>query len=113
MSKHIRKPQIADPRIAVSKHIGWSKNAKDEMAFSIPEPNAYNYAICCDRPKVCHDLNFQIFYKLPKESKWWSLYCVEAHERDTFMQWLSGQDFDIYWSTRGGASIKKQMVSLF
>lgn len=113
MTKRIRSPKIVDPRIAISKHIGWSKSYSEDSLYSIPEPDAYNYAICSAKPLSCQLLNFQIFYKLPKEPRWWSVYCVSDTDKDDFMEWLSKQQFDTYWSTKGGAALRKQLVSLF
>jgi hypothetical protein len=109
MSKH--KLRIPDPRIAISKHIGWLK-ADDAVTFSSPEPDAYNYAIRASKPLNCLALDYQIFYKQPND-QWWSVYYVAEHEKEDFMRWLSKQDFEVYWDTKSGATLTQQTVDVF
>ena len=93
-----RTAKFADPRIAVARHIGWSKPMGIETDYSLPEPDHYNYGGQSTKPVECPLLHSQVFYQDRTSKAWWSLYYVPEHLNDEFLAWGNEIEFQRCWT---------------
>jgi len=96
-----RGTTITDPRIAIAKHIGWTRSLTGMTDFSLPEPDNYNYAVFNALPWECPVIEDQIFYKDKKLNGWWSVYYVPDEQLQEFLAWADPLPFQRCWATPG------------
>ena len=111
--KTSKSMRVEDPRIAISKHIAWSKPTAYITDYALPEPDNFNYAVMGDKPIECKFLEYQVLYKKPVENKWWSVFFVPSEQRDIFLAWLELQEFDIYWSANRSTMFRDRRPMLW
>jgi hypothetical protein len=87
-----------DPRIAIARHIGWTKTTSTETEYSLPEPDHFNYAGLSNKPIECPVIENQVFYQDKKTKLWWSVYFVTEQKNELFLSWGENIDFDLYWT---------------
>lgn len=93
-----RTKTFADPRVAVARHIAWTKPMGLETDYSLPEPDHYNYGGLSMKPIECPLLHNQVFYQDKTSMKWWSLYYVPEHLNDEFLAWGEDISFELRWT---------------
>jgi hypothetical protein len=86
-----------DPRVAISKHIGWMKPHSPDTEFHTPEPDNFNYALFGSMPLECIAIEDSVIYKDAKLGGWWSVYYVPTDKVTEFLLWAERQTVDIYW----------------
>jgi hypothetical protein len=103
---------VADPRLAISKHIGWTRPLTHITDFSTPEPDNYNYAVFNEIPYECPFLENQIFYKDKKQNGWWSVYHVPEEQKQEFLDWAEPLPFGICWMAQRYSKMRQTRTLL-
>ena len=93
-----RKITITDPRIAIAKHIGWTRPLSTITDYSLPEPDNYNYAVLNALPWDCPVIEDQVFYQDKKSSSWWTVYYVPDEKLQEFLAWADPLPFEQCWA---------------
>lgn len=91
--------KIVDPRIAIAKHIGWSRPLTGMTDYSLPEPDNYNYAVFNPLPWECPIIEDQVFYYDRRLQGWWTVYYVTEEVEDEFIAWAHPLQFGLCWAT--------------
>jgi hypothetical protein len=107
-----RTRTYADPRLAISRHIGWIKPTTSETEYSTPEPDHFNYAVFNALPWECPILKDQIFYKDKKLAGWWSVYYVPELQKQEFLAWADPLPFDICWAAMKQTKMRRRRPML-
>lgn len=104
--KQKTKGGFADPRIAISRHIGWSASYNAQTIFNVPEPDDYNYAVRGIKGLLCPLLNDQVIYKDIPTSEWWSVYFVPQNQEDEFLTWLEPKPYTKLWCSNKHSTLR-------
>ena len=99
-----RATKIVDPRIAIAKHIGWTRPLTGLTDYSLPEPDNYNYAVFNALPWECPIIEDQVFYYDKRLKGWWTVYYVPSDIEDEFIAWAHPLPFELCWATPRGPS---------
>lgn len=109
-------PRIAtliDPRIAISRHIGWTRPLSNITDYSLPEPDNYNFAVLNPRPCECPLIKDQVFYLDKKSKNWWTVYYVPEDQREEFLTWARPLTFEVCWTPQRCSSIRHPRTLLW
>jgi len=101
-----------DPRIAIARHIGWSKSLSTVTDYSLPEPDHFNYAVFNKQPIECPSIHCQVFYQDQRQQGWWSVYFVPAELEDNFIAWAHPIDFEICWAPMRPTKMRERRTLL-
>jgi len=93
-----RTSKVLDPRIAIARHLSWTKPISSETEYSLPEPDHYNYAGLAKQPWDCPIVQAQVFYWDRKLDGWWSVYYVPQELETEFIAWATDIPFDFCWT---------------
>lgn len=100
-----RKPFI-DPRLPISRQIGWQRTAGDVTHYSVPEPDNYNRAIFSSKPVECPAIKDQVIYYDETRRGWFNVACVNEQELEAYNKWLETIDFTAYWQHDDAAAVR-------
>lgn len=109
----LKKVRMVDPRIAITRQIGWIRPTAYETEYSVPEPDDYNFAIYAQKPVDCTLLEDQVFYKKLDTNMWWSVYYVPDNKKAEFLRWMELQDIGAYWSSNRSSTFRKRRPMLY
>ena len=107
-----RTRTFADPRVAVARHIAWTKPIGPETDYSLPEPDHYNYGGLSKEPVDCPVITNQIFYQDRISNNWWSLYYVPEQLNDEFLVWGEHIPFEICWTPNRSTRMRSRRTLL-
>ena len=107
-----RTKTFADPRVAVARHIAWTKPLGPETDYSLPEPDHYNYGGLAKEPVECPLLDNQIFYQDKITKNWWSLYYVPEQLNHAFLIWGEHIPFEICWTPNRQTRMRQRRTLL-
>ena len=105
--KPVKIRQPADPRLAISQHVGWAKQGSEYTEFSLPEPINYNRAIYHSKYIECAFVKDQVFYLEPKLKVKVSVYYVPQNQLAEFDSWMAAQPHDYLWKYLYELPLKK------
>jgi len=93
----VKTQQPVDPRLTISKHIGWVRTTTDYTEFSVPEPINYNRALFYNRPVECKFIRDAVYYRDRATGLWGSVWYVPKEQAEEFDRWCAGQEHDYIW----------------
>jgi len=108
-----RGAPIPDPRIAIAKHMGWTRPIGQVTEYSLPEPDNYNYAGLSVKPIECPFLSHQIFYQPNKTKLWWSVYYVTEENNEEFLAWSENIEYLQCWTPFKSTRLREQRPMLW
>jgi hypothetical protein len=95
-----RTKTYPDPRLAIAKHLGWTKTLTGITDYRLPEPDNYNYAVFNRNPWECSFIADQVFYYDKKMRGWWTVYYVPEEQKQEFLTWAEPLPFEICWAVQ-------------
>lgn len=98
---------ILDPRVAMAKHIGWTRPFSHETEYTIPEPDNFNYAVLNPVPVECPCIQNQVFFKDTRSKLWWSVYFVPPELEQEFLTWADDKEFKLRFCPHRYAKVRK------
>lgn len=107
-----RTTTITDPRLAISKHIGWTKSLTNITDYSLPEPDHYNYAVFNALPWECPIIEDQVFYKDKRQNGWWTIYYVPEEKTQEFLAWADPLPFEQCWMPQRQTKMRQRRTLL-
>jgi len=104
-----------DPRVAIARHLEWSKNTGYGLPtpWRVPEPDNYNHAIRTTHPVACDFIKDAVFYRDLTTNKWWNVFYVPTAQDTDFRAWVEQQDLDIYWFHTKAPAIREERRRLY
>tara|TARA_R110000868_G_scaffold92333_2_gene256063 strand:+ start:2772 stop:3143 length:372 start_codon:yes stop_codon:yes gene_type:complete len=101
---------LPDPRIAVAKWLGWTKNHNVQTENAVPEPDNYNRAIWNLTPVDCHIIEDQVIYRDQKNSAWITLMYVPPESTAEYDAWQTVFVPSAAWQHLGAPPIKTRRL---
>ena len=90
-------PELPDPRVAIARHIGWTKSASLLTEYSTPEPNNYNRSVCDIRSRPCNFIEDQVYYFDATRRLWFTVYYVPPELFAEFDTWMTSLPVQARW----------------
>lgn len=111
------KIELPDPRIAIAKHINWTRPAygKDVGKFtdwSIPEPDNLSAALFANKPIECEFLTSQVWYRDTKRNAWFSVYYLDKDTKLEWLRWTMNKPFIARWTVFKSSQLRRNRALL-
>jgi hypothetical protein len=100
------KREYIDPRIAISRQIGWHRSGI-ETSFSVPEPDNYNRAVITKHPVECVGIEDQVIYLDRNKNHWVTVLYVPEDQQAEYDSWLSRLKPVAHWQHTKAPKLRK------
>lgn len=90
-------PELPDPRVAIARHIGWTKSTSPYTEYTTPEPNNYNRSVCDSQRRPCNFIEDQVYYFDATRRLWFTVYYVPQELFTKFDAWMTDLPVQARW----------------
>jgi hypothetical protein len=90
-------PELPDPRVAIARHIGWTKTTSAFTEYTTPEPNNYNRSVCDVKYRICNFIEDQVYYFDAHRQLWFTVYYVPEQQITEFDIWMDALSVQARW----------------